>query len=256
MNQYDVDAYMQTLLHIAEFTTADPSQNGLQVANSGKKITRLALAVDACMQTIERAAAEHADMLFVHHGLFWNNSPLITKAHYNRIHALLSADIALYAVHLPLDAHPVYGNNAGLAELLHLKNIRPFGNWRGHAIGCSGTCSTQNETSCTLDDILTLLRPIELEPHILPFGPKEINRIAVLSGAGAGEFQHAISENIDLYITGEIKQEIYHAAYDNRIHVIAAGHYATETLGVQRAAKKLTEDSNIHAFFIDVPTGI
>ncbi len=256
MNQNELDRYLQELLNIGAFSEGDPSQNGLQVTNSGRSIVRIALAVDAGMQTIERAASQGADMLLVHHGLFWKQSPLVHGVHYNRLKALFDADMALYAIHLPLDAHPIYGNNAGLAELLGLRDVHAFGSWHGLSVGLQGLCGDEDGKGCSIDDVVQALYPIERKPKLLLFGAQNIKKVAIVSGAGASELEHAIEEGCDLLLTGEIKQATYHAAYDHGINVIAAGHYATEQLGVQRLGKKLENDFKMHSFFIDVPTGI
>ena len=131
MKLKELDLYFTELLNIDAFAAQDLSQNGVQVQNSGKEIKKVAFAVDACLQSIKEAAERKADMLFVHHGLFWSRSLRIMGNHYHRIKALLDNDIVLYAVHLPLDAHPLYGNNIGLARRLELENLKEFGMSRG-----------------------------------------------------------------------------------------------------------------------------
>ncbi len=255
MNIFELDRYFAELLQIEDFSAADISQNGLQVENSGKPIKKVAFAVDACMQTIASAAERNADVLFVHHGLFWNKSLTVCGSHYKRIKALLDADIALYAVHLPLDAHPIYGNNAGLANRLGLENLTKFGMWHGVKIGLYGNMPLQNQFF-SIDKVVNLLFPDGEKPAcILPFGKSEIKTAGIISGGAASEISEAIALNLDLYITGEIEHVTYHIALENKINVIAGGHYQTETVGVNLTAKKLEQDTNIETFFIDVPTG-
>ena len=258
MNIFEFDAYFQQLLKIGDFAASDISQNGLQVENSGKPIQKAALAVYACMQTISAAAEQGADVLFVHHGFFWNKSLLLSGSHYRRIKALLESDMALYAVHLPLDVHPVYGNNAGLAERLGLENAAPFGTWRGVKAGLYGTLplAENGGAGFTVEQILKRLFPDGEKPcNVLPFGKNEIKTAGIISGGGAGEIGEAIALHLDLFITGEIEHITYHTALENGINVIAGGHYQTETVGVKRAAIKFEYDTGIETCFIEAPTG-
>lgn len=253
MTTDELNQYFYNLLEIRNFAEADPSQNGLQVDNSGKEVRKAAFAVDACMETIKRAAELGADMLFVHHGLFWGKSTLITGIHYKRIKALIDNDIALYAVHLPLDAHPRYGNNVGLAERIGLHELKPFGKWKGVQIGLCGSF----EKELSLDEAVLKLFPNgEKVLNILPFGKRKIKTAGIISGGGAGGIQEAALQGLDLYITGEIEHAVYHTALENRINVIAGGHYQTETVGVQLVAEKLERDTGLEVCFVDVPTGM
>ncbi|PIE98698.1 MAG: Nif3-like dinuclear metal center hexameric protein [Treponema sp.] len=252
MKQNELDSYFREFLKIDEFASIDPSQNGLQIANTGKEIKKIAFAVDACLETVKQAASLNADMLFVHHGIFWGQSPKIVGVHYDRVREFFNADMALYAVHLPLDAHPVYGNNAGLAARLNLQDIVPFGDWRGVKIGCSGV-------SCGMD-IETLVKRLfpdgEKPISVLPFGKKEIRTVGIISGGASDDLSQAIDAGLDLYITGELKHQAYHEALENKINVIAGGHYQTETVGVKLVAEKLRSETYLETVFIDLPTGL
>ncbi len=253
MKTGDLDRWFSALLDPERYEAADPSRNGLQVDNDGADITRIAFAVDACLETVERARSAGAGMLFVHHGLFWQDCERITGIHYGRIKALLGANMALYASHLPLDAHPEVGNNAGLAARLGLANLEPFGEWHGCDIGFRG----ETASPASLDDILGRLFPDgKKAAHVLPFGPKGISRIGIVSGGASDEVHQAIALGLDLFITGEIGHEIYHAALENGISVIAGGHYQTETVGVRLVAERLGRETGIDTVFIDVPTGL
>ena len=132
--------YFNSFLNIENYCS-DPSDNGLQVQNSSpdsKQIRKVAFAVDACQESIDKAVAANADLLFVHHGLYWGKSVLLVNNHYNRIATLIKNDIALYACHIPLDASKVVGNNYGLASILELENLEDFGSWHGMSIGVKG----------------------------------------------------------------------------------------------------------------------
>lgn len=249
----DLEFWFNSLLEIETFISADPSQNGLQVENDGEEITRVAFAVDASLQTIEKAAAAGAGLLVVHHGLFWKDPLCVTGSHYGRIKALFNSNLALYASHLPLDAHPEVGNNAGLAHKIGLESLEPFGDWRGMMIGFKGIFSEP----VSLDVILTrLFSDGKKNVHVLPFGPKEIRTVAIVSGGASGEVHQAMQQGCDLYITGEVEHSIYHPCLEGHISVIGAGHYETETIGVRLLAQRLAQETGIDTVFIDAPTGL
>ena len=253
MNTKEIDSYFKKLLNIEDFSNIDVSKNGLQVDNDGSPITKIAFAVDASLETIKRASILSASLLFVHHGLFWKEVELVRDSHYKRIKALLDGNIALYACHLPLDSHNIYGNNAGLADRIGLENRNPFATYHGKSIGVMGKL----EKEATIEQLCTQLFPNgEKVSHILPFGKEKNSTVAILSGSGAGNLDEAIERGADLYITGEIKHETYHKALEAGINVIAGGHYNTETVGVSLLMRKAQLDLNIETCFIDVPTGL
>lgn len=253
MTTSELDRWFVRLLKPELYEASDPSRNGLQVDNDGSDITRVAFAVDACLETIERAALAGAGMLFVHHGLFWREPERVTGNHYRRLKTLFGANMALYASHLPLDAHPENGNNSGIAIRIGLENLKPFGEWHGCHIGFSGEFAKP----MSLDGVLSLLFPDGKKPaHILPFGPSEIRTVGIVSGGASDEVHQAIAQGLDLYITGEIEHEAYHPALENRISVIAGGHYQTETIGVRLVAERLGLETGLDTVFIDVPTGL
>ncbi len=255
MTLHELDTYFRSFLHIEDFT-ADPSKNGIQVENSdiyNKQIKKVAFAVDACIETIEKAIENNVDVIFVHHGIFWGHEQTITGNHFTRIKMLLDNDIALYACHIPLDAHTEVGNNYGLAKMMNLKQISPFGEWKNMNIGVKGCF--ENEIS--LDELTNLLHSFSINPtRVLSFGKKNLNTVAIVSGAADDLLTEAINVPVDVYITGEISHETYHHAKEHGINVIAGGHYATETIGVSLVAKKLTTEKQIETIFFDVPTGL
>lgn len=253
MTSGELERWFSALLGPAGFEGNDPSLNGLQVDNDGSDIARVAFAVDACQETIERAARAGAGMLFVHHGLFWSEPERLTGRMYRRIKTLMTSNLALYASHLPLDAHGECGNNAGLARRLGLENLVPFGHWRGVSIGFRG----EFPAPVSLDEAIARLFPDGQRcAHVLPFGPKDIRTAGVISGGASDEVHQAIELGLDLYVTGEIGHEIYHPALESGISVIAGGHYQTETVGVRLVAERLARETGIDTVFIDVPTGL
>lgn len=255
MNISELSHWLNRRLDIDTYAGMDPSLNGLQVSRSDKTIAKAAFAVDACFESIQRAAVRGADVLIVHHGLFWGKPLAITDAHYKRVKALLDSDTALYAAHIPLDAHPEIGHNACISKAIGLKkdSLRPFGEWRGMTIGFCGEFAGEE----TLDTVCANLFPGgETPAHILPFGAEKIKTAGVISGGGGGDLNQAIDAGLDLFITGEIGHEQYHEAQEHRISVIAGGHYHTETFGLKALAAELGRETGIETFFIEVPTGL
>lgn len=255
MTVSELETYLNTFLKINNFLL-DPSKNGLQVQNAEpnkKPIQCIAFAVDAVQATIDEAIAQKADVLIVHHGIFWGQEQTITKNHYNRIASLLHADLALYAVHIPLDAHEEVGNNYGLAHKLNMHSLQPFGIWKNMAIGVQGILPKALTTTALINHIFT---KNEKPLAILPFGKQQNSRVGIISGGAAHELQQAIDNNLDVFITGEIGHEQYHLARENHINVIAGGHYNTETMGVSLLAQKIQIEHKIKTIFIDFPTNL
>ena len=253
MHIEEVDTYFRSFLQIDELERTDSSLNGLQVTRGTKEITTIAFAVDACQATFRRAAEKGADMLFVHHGLFWGAPVPLTGIIYERLHYLIKEDLALYAVHLPLDMHPTVGNNAGMARALELEQVEPFGIYKGTAIGCKGVC--KNERS--IDELLPLLGLTREEClGIFPFGPEKIKSVGIVSGGAAMEAEDALRDRLDLFITGDLSHTVFHFCQEGGLNLISAGHYQTETWGVRHVAEKTARETGLNTVFIDVPTGL
>lgn len=253
MDILELDSYFQNLLELPLWASRDASSNGLQVDRSDREIKKVAFAVDASLQSFQRAAEAKADLLVVHHGLFWGRVQTLTGSHYQRIKYLMDRDLALYAVHLPLDAHREVGNNYGMATRLGLSDLEPFGEYKGAKIGCKGRLPSP----MGLDDIAQILvggREKALE--ILRFGPAEVTTVGLVSGGAPHELTQAIEENLDLYITGDASHQAYHTALEAGINVIFGGHYATETWGVRLLADRLKKDTGLETLFLDLPTGL
>jgi dinuclear metal center YbgI/SA1388 family protein len=249
----EFDRYCRELLRIDEYDSIDASRNGLQVERRPGTIRKAAFAVDACMQSFEQAAVLGADLLFVHHGIFWGRDFPLTGAMYRRVRFLIEHDIALYAVHLPLDAHDETGNNIGMARELELGDLQPFGGYKGKTIGFRGILPRKA-------DINGVLGALGMSPDecnaILPFGKAENMSVGIISGGSSRDVAQAIDAGLDLYISGEADHTIYHLAQENRINVIAAGHYASETWGVRGMAERIAGETGIETVFIDIPTGL
>lgn len=242
--------FLNDTLHIKEIS--DPGYNGLQVAHSGGEVTTVAFAVDACLETFQKAAEGGAQLLSVHHGLMWDKFGAITGMTYNRIKFLIDNDLALYGVHIPLDAHPEYGHNARMAKLLNLQNVESFDEYRGTPIGFSGHLPEP----MTRDEFVKLFEKINRAPvQVLPFGKETVQKVAIISGGGARNSLLAIAEGMDIYITGESDHATYHTIKEGRINVIFAGHYHSEKFGLFALAELLTDEFKLKTFFIDAPTG-
>ncbi len=253
MNLRDLDLWCQSALQIAAFAAADNSMNGIQVQRSDGPLSRVAFAVDACAESMRRAAEAGAQVLFVHHGIFWGRPLRVEGNHYRRLKRLIEADLALYACHLPLDAHAELGNNAVMARLLGLEEKEPFGLYKGLKIGWKGRLPAP----LALDAILARLGDAASSPRcIIPAGRAQISTVALISGGAADESREAIEEGIDLYITGEPSHSVYNEVVEAKLNFVALGHYATETFGVRAVAERLALETGLETRFIDLPTGL
>jgi len=253
MTLSEIDFFLSATLSHPAWVEKDKSLNGLQVGRKNPEVHRVAFAVDACLQSFERAVAAGADLLVVHHGLFWGDPLAVVGDHRRRLQFLFDHDLALWASHLPLDAHPTLGNNAGLAQALGLEDRQPFGEYRGNKIGCKGVLPAplKIERICDL-----LFNGRENVLQILPFGKAEITSVGVVSGGATQEVSDAIAEGLDLYITGDADHTIHHQALEAGINVISGGHYATETWGVRQLASHLQKEVGVSTVFLDLPTGL
>jgi dinuclear metal center YbgI/SA1388 family protein len=267
--------YISELLN--ERDIKDPSINGLQFYGKNK-IDKIALGVNASIAFIEKAVQLEADFLLVHHGIFWSyQSPgpvdIIRRRYYE---LLIVNNLSLYATHLPLDIHPQYGNNAGIFKLIKVKSSVKFPENQEQELGLM----TDQLKNCGLKELLTLLQEkLNLSDfRVFPFKEKDViltdsrvpyfspvdyhqlegrtGRLAVVSGAGADGLNFITENKIDTYITGEVPQHCIIQAEEMNINFILAGHYNTETQGVQLLGKHLEEKFDIETVFIDLPTGL
>jgi dinuclear metal center YbgI/SA1388 family protein len=253
MDLKEFDLWCRSFLAMDELARIDDSLNGVQVSRSGGPIEIAAFAVDACAESIRRAAAAGAQLLFVHHGLFWGRGARVEGPLLERMRLLLGADLALYACHLPLDKHPEVGNNAVLARLIGLEGTRPFGEYHGVEIGLRGVLDPR----LGLDEIAHRVLPDGSRPRtLIPGASPDVGSVAVVSGGAAMEALQALGSGIDLYVTGEPSHSVYHAVIEGGMAFLAAGHYATEVWGVRAVAERLSRETGIKTVFIDLPTGL
>ena len=238
------------LLRTGEIGDYDGAVNGLQVANRGS-VTRLAAAVDASLATVKLAIAAKADLLFVHHGLFWGPSHPWTGKKYELLRLLVENNLAVYSSHLPLDAHPRLGNNAQLGAALGFKNLKPFFLTHGQTIGF------QTRTKISRAELAArLARATGAKPRTIPGGPGICRRIGVVTGGAGGELKVAAAEGVDTFITGEGPHWTYALAEELGLNVLYGGHYATETFGVKALAGYLSQRFKLPWKFLDHPTGL
>ncbi len=245
-----IAAFCDRILSTDQFQDWDGAQNGLQVENPGF-VTRIAAAVDGSLATARLAAAHQADLLLVHHGLFWTKTHPWTGHRYQLIRCLLDNRLAVYSSHLPLDAHPQLGNNAQFCAALRLKNLRPFFYTKGQFIGFKSRTSISRESL-----VARVARATGTRPTLLPGGPTTCQQIGVVTGGAGDELVQAAKEGVDTFITGEGRHWTFALAEELGLNVIYAGHYATETFGVKALARKVSERFSIPWVFLDHPTGL
>lgn len=219
-----------------------PEQNGLQVEGT-EKINKIIFGVSANMALFEAAVREKAQMLIVHHGLFWGHEQKITGVFGKRIKFLIKNNLNLVAYHLPLDKHPVLGNNAGLSKTLGLKNLKPFGTYKDLKIGFKGTLAKEK----SFESIFKTLGGEGLN-----LGPKNIKTVALVSGGAHDMLEEAIQEKCDLYICGSRDEYVQELAREGKINFIAMGHYNSEKLGVLALKNYIDKKYKVSTKFIDI----
>ena len=222
----------------------DHGPMGMQVEGA-EEVTRIACGVSASLALFQRAAELKAQLLIVHHGLFWDSdSQRIDGTMRKRLQALFDADITLAVYHLALDAHPEIGNNALIAKQL---GIEPKERFAG--IGFGGPLRPVTEVERFVGRVREKLGR---EPLVFPHGPEKVKRAAVVTGSGGRHFAEAAAAGYDLFLTGEAEEPTLHLARELGVHYIAAGHYATERFGVQELAKKIAERFGAEADYIEL----
>ena len=237
------------------YADLDASANGLQIGSADRTIDHVAFAVDGAVETIEAAAERGAGLLVTHHGISWGGIERVTGRQYDQIAAAIENDVALYTSHLPLDGHQELGNAAGVADLLELDDRSPFGSLGGESIGQQGTLPDPVELSAICEQLRSELDTGAGEIRTLDFGPAEVSDVAIVTGSGVDWLGEAADAGVDLLVTGEGKQQVYHEARELGTNVVLAGHYATETFGVRSLAALVSEWGPATSF-IDCPTGL
>ena len=244
------------ILGTREVPDYDGAFNGLQCDHRGP-VARIGAAVDLSARVIEQAAGRGINFLIVHHGMFWGGARPFVGPAYERLSRLFQHDIAVYSSHLPLDAHPEHGNNVLLAKALGLTPSLPFGSFRGVAIGCAG--DTDLETQSLLDATEAFVRPYGGSVRASAMEPGcRTRRWAICTGAGASSetLQEARASGVDTLIVGEGPHHTAVEAAESGVVVLYAGHYATETLGVQSIAGHVAGSVGLSWEFLLAPTGL
>ncbi|MFP3872557.1 MAG: Nif3-like dinuclear metal center hexameric protein [Candidatus Aenigmatarchaeota archaeon] len=238
--------------HLSIDEIEDESENGVQV-DASTEINKIAFAVDVRKDIVKRAVETDADLLFVHHGLIWNNGlgPLVGRE-YQIIKELMENDIGLYAAHLPLDVHPEVGNNVELARTIGAEIGEPFMEYKDTRIARLATFEEEKRVDMIAK---TLEVTLDTETYVVS-GEKEVKKVGILTGKGGQALKSAKENGAELFITGERTYMAYNEALDLDMPVIFAGHYATETLGVRKMEELLTEKFDVETEFLPSRTTI
>ncbi len=247
MKRTELVVYLDDLLNIE--TIADFGPQGLQIEGR-EDVNRIAVGVDAAHATISGALAADADMLIVHHGIFWGPQKRIIGAFGFKIRRFMESNLNLYAAHLALDAHPTLGNNAELCRLLGLTPVDSYFNYKGLDVGIIA----EPDGAVSFDALTARFAKVVQTPlRVNASGPEEVRRVAVCSGDAARSLEEAHERGCDTLVTGELDYTVAHAPEELGMNVIYGGHYATETLGVQALARHLEDVFGLPWEFIDVP---
>jgi len=249
---HDLTAAAHEWLRIDEIPDFPGALNGLQLENPGE-VRTIAAAVDACLPVVEAACSRGADLLVVHHGLFWAGAQHIKGSLYRKLKLAMDAGLAIYSVHIPLDVHPALGNNARLMAALDLaSDAQPFAPWKGIDLGL------RTKTSLSREELIEKVTGATgREPHLCPGGPGQVREVGVITGGAGSEIADIAATGVDTFITGEGPHWSYPLAEELGINLVYAGHYATETFGVKALAETWCENfEGLEWDFIDHPTGL
>ncbi len=250
-SQNDVLNYFQKLLSPELFE--DYAPNGLQIAGA-PQIQRVAFAVSATQDSIEKSLDWKAQALVVHHGVFWKHQGVrtITGPWGERVKKCLKQDLNLFAYHLPLDAHPTIGNAAALAQELGLRELSPFALYKKQPMGVKGYFPK----SLSARDFKEVLENILHHPVLLatPDENRPLKSLGIITGGANNEWARAVEDGLDAYLTGEISEYNWHDSIEAGIHYFAGGHHATERFGILALMKKMQTDfPNLEVQFFDSP---
>jgi len=252
----DVVAFLDETLAIDAFRDYGP--NGLQVEGS-PEVDRVVTGVSACAALFERAIAQQADLIVVHHGLIWGGGiRAVTGTLARRLKLLLASGVSLAAYHLPLDKHDRLGNNVGLCDVIGLAADRePFGEVRGHRLGLAGSWPAPLSRDEAIGRISAGVLAGRAPRFVFPHGPEKVRKVGVCSGAASDLIEDAALAGCDLFLTGELAERAEALARELQITLIAAGHHATEVFGPRRVGDELSRQfPGLSVQFIDVPSSL
>ena len=246
----DIVTYLDRELRIKEIPDYSGAHNGLQLENNGE-VTKVVAAVDASSPVIEKAIAADADLLLVHHGMFWQGVRPFTGAIYQKIKMAMDANLAIYSAHLPLDIHPTLGNNALLAKAIGLEVTGAFMEWKGIELGLSG------EMDLNLGELKAQLGRV-LNGPILSCGAKTscVGEVGIITGGAGSQVEEAARQGIQTFITGEGPHWSYPLAEELGLNFLYGGHYLTEIFGIRELGQTVSTAESLKFEFIDHPTGL
>lgn len=251
MNRTDLVAYLDQYLEAAKGRDYGP--NGLQVEGK-EEIRKIVTGVSACQELFVKAKEAGADAILVHHGLFWDGMPrTLTGIQYQRVAELIRGEMSLLAYHLPLDRHPELGNNALACRDFGLVDLEPFAFHEGLPIGYKGMFP---EPIPAAELVARCEKVYQQKPLAFPHGPDPVRTLGIVSGGAQREFYAAIVEGLDAYVTGEVSEWVMNVSREAKVHYLAAGHYATERVGIRALGEHLQEKFGVEAEFIDVPNPV
>jgi len=246
-----LERYLNEFLKVKK--VRDYCPNGLQVEGK-REIRRVVVSVSASFELFEKAAASGADTIIVHHGLLWDKQDRVVRGGFRRrLSFLLEHDMNLFAFHLPLDCHPILGNNALAVQALGLSALRPFGEHNGQLIGFCGRFRRPVSSDGLYDKIRDLYGS---QPLHFAYGPKSVSTLGIISGGAQEDIHDAIKEGLDAYVTGEVSEYVMQVAKEAGIHFLAAGHYATERIGIRALGAHVAAKFRLPVEYIDVPVPV
>ena len=251
INLSEIVDFLDRELRINEIPDYPGAVNGLQLANEGR-VERIFAAVDASLPVILEAAASGPALLLVHHGLFWQGVQPMTGPVFRKYKTAMDAGLAIYSAHLPLDIHPIWGNNIQLARAIGMENPQPFLDWKGIPLGLRGGWS--GSRPALLDSLSQAVGGGRV--HLSPGGPEAIHEIGLVTGGAGSEVAKASAAGIDTFISGEGPHWSHPLALELGVNLLLAGHYATETFGVRSLAKAVGERFSLQWSFLDHPSGL
>ena len=246
----EVVAFLDEQLEIATIPDYPGALNGLQLANEGQ-LGRIVTAVDASLAVVSAAAAGGPGLLLVHHGMFWQGAQPVCGALYRKLKIAIDAGLAIYSAHLPLDVHPVWGNNACLARAIGMHDFSPFLEWKGLAVGLRGAWDG------TREELKQRLMEAVGGPVLMcAGGPERIASVGLVTGGAGSEVARVAAAGVDVFVSGEGPHWSFPLAEELGINVLLAGHYASETFGVKALGAELARRFHLPWDFVDRPTGL
>lgn len=246
----EIVEFLDDYLGIPNIQDYPNALNGLQLENDGC-VCKIGTAVDASEPVLRAAVETKVDLLIVHHGLFWGGLTRIVGSVYRKLHLAMEANLAVYSAHLPLDLHPVVGNNVLLARHVGLTDLRPFFHERGVAIGVAADVRLERD-----ELVRRLEQTLGRKVWVAPAGPAEVHRVGVVTGGAGAEVGKAAAEGVDTFVTGEGPHHTFGLAEELGINLIYGGHYATETFGVCALGEMLSQKLGVPWTFLDHPSGL